>query len=381
MSIDKKTLRNIFLGIAGCILLYWLLHETERVSSVLGFFKDMLSPFVAGAILAFVLNVPMRGIENRLGKIKKPSIRRAAALTLTLLLILLVLVLVFYLLIPQVIKTAVSLYNQLSDLVQEHPVLLNWFKGDGSQGADWKSLLNQAMEWVGDGAPSLVSGAFSALGSVYTAVFNGVIAVVFAIYCLARKDILARQFRKVAYAFLPKKFCDFSIHILQLTNQTFSSFISGQCIEACILGGLFAIAMWIFRMPYVPLISVLIAITALIPIVGAFIGCAFGAFFILVGSPMQALWFVVMFLIIQQIENNVIYPKVVGKSVGLPGMWVLVSVAVGGSLMGVVGMVLMIPVVSVLYTLLREITAKRLEKREITPAEDVETPEENIASE
>lgn len=382
MSIDKKTLRSIFLGVAGCIVLYWLLHETDRVGTILRFFKDMLSPFVAGAIIAFILNVPMRGIEKRLGFIKHNGLRRGAALTLTFVLIFLVLLLIFYLLIPQVVETAIALFYQLKDLVEEHPVILSWFnQGQDSARVDWTALGNQVMSYVGKGAPTIVSGALSAIGSVYTGIFNAVIAVVFAIYCLARKDILARQFKRLAYAFLPKKFCDTSIHILQLTNQTFSNFIAGQCIEACILGCLFAIAMTIFRMPYVPLISVLIAVTALIPIVGAFVGCIIGAFFILVVSPVQALWFVVMFLIIQQLENNIIYPKVVGKSVGLPGMWVLLSVTVGGALMGVIGMVLMIPLVSVLYTLLGEITQKRLANRGLNGEQTQSATSENSPDE
>lgn len=375
MSIDKKTLRNIFLGIAGCIILSWLLHETDRVQTVLSFFKEMLSPFIAGAIIAFVLNVPMCGIEKHLGRIQKDGVRRGVALTLTILSILLVLVLIFWLLIPQVVETGVSLFYQIRDLVQKYPALLKWLQNSETESnMDWTSLMEQAMGLVGKGVPSIVNGALSAIGSVYSGIFNAVIAIVFSIYCLARKEILARQFKRVLYAFLPEKFCDTLVYILQLTNQTFSNFISGQCIEACILGCLFAVAMSIFGMPYVPLISVLIAVTALIPIVGAFAGCILGAFFILVSSPIKALWFVVMFLIIQQIENNVIYPKIVGKSVGLPGMWVLLAVTVGGALFGVIGMVLMIPVVSVLYTLMGELAQSRLMQRGIDTAKVQHTP-------
>ena len=152
---------------------------------------------------------------------------------------------------------------------------------------------------------------------------------------------------------------------MRLTNTTFSNFISGQCLEAVILGGMFAVAMLVFKMPYVALVSVIISVTALVPLVGAFVGCFLGAFFILVDNPMQAVWFVVMFLVLQQIEGNLIYPKVVGTSIGLPGMWVLVAVTVGGELMGIGGMFIMIPVVSVLYTLLREITEERLSHRNI----------------
>jgi predicted PurR-regulated permease PerM len=194
---------------------------------------------------------------------------------------------------------------------------------------------------------------------------NLVISFVFALYCLGCKEVLARQGRRLIYSFLPEHFCDETVRILRLTNSTFSNFISGQCLEAVILGAMFAVSMAIFRMPYVALVSVIISVTALVPLVGAFVGCFLGAFFILVDNPMQAVAFVAMFLILQQIEGNLIYPKVVGTSIGLPGMWVLAAVAVGGELMGVAGMFLMVPVASVLYTLMREITNTRLEERGI----------------
>ena len=328
--------------------------------------------------MAFILNVPMRGIEKRLGFIKHNGTRRAISLTLTFILILLILFAVFYLLIPQVIETVITLIERVKEILAEHPKIKEWLMmGQEGDDVNWTELFKQALDNFGAGIPTVVGGALSAIGSVYTGIFNGVIAIVFSIYCLARKDILAVQAKRLAYSFLPEKFCDNSVRVLQLTNRTFSYFISGQCIEACILGCLFAIAMTIFRMPYVPLISVLIGVTALIPIVGAFAGCVLGALFILVNNPMQAVWFVVMFLIIQQIENNVIYPKVVGKSVGLPGMWVLVSVTVGGALNGVIGMLLMIPVVSVVYTLLREITASRLAERGIDPSKLEASPKKS----
>jgi len=196
---------------------------------------------------------------------------------------------------------------------------------------------------------------------------NAVIGLVFSLYCLARKDILASQGRKILYSILPEAAADETVRILRLTNSTFSNFISGQCLEACILGGLFAVSMAIFKMPYIPLISVLIAITALVPIVGAFIGCILGAFFILVNDPIQAVLFIALFLVLQQIEGNLIYPKVVGTSIGLPGMWVLVAVTVGGEVMGIVGMLVMIPLASVCYTLLREYTSKMVQDKGIDP--------------
>ena len=375
MHVDRKTLRQVFLGVAACIVLYWLLHETERVKSVWNFIITLISPFLVGSALAFVLNVPLRGIERWFGFVKNKPTRRSISIVLTFAFVGLVIYFVFRLLLPQLIETVQNLVFQLpvflnnvvdwvKDFLAKRPEIMKWVQSNTNmEDIDWSGLVEKAVSVAGDGATAFITGVFAMIGAMFTGIFNAVISLVFAIYCLARKEILARQFRRMAYSFLPERFCDKTIRILRLTNSTFSNFISGQCVEACILGSLFAIAMSIFRMPYIPLISVLIAVTALVPIVGAFVGCVLGAFFILVNDPIQAIWFVVMFLALQQFENNVIYPKVVGKSVGLPGMWVLLAVTVGGELMGVAGMLLMIPVTSVLYSLLREITAKRLDTR------------------
>lgn len=377
MSIDKKTLRRIFWGVFACIVLYWLLHETDRVKSVWRFITGMLSPFVVGAAIAFILNVPMRGIENRLKCIKNQALRRSVSIVLTMVLIALVLFAVIMLLLPQLTETVRTLFERLpvffndvvdrvTKFVQDRPQMMEWVEANTDMANfDWSALIEKVMAFLGDSATKIIDSAFLAIGSVSAGIFNGVVSFVFAIYCLVRKEILARQARRLLYAFLPEKFCDVTIQIFRLTNKTFSNFISGQCLEALILGCMFAVAMAIFRMPYIPLVSVLIAVTALVPIVGAFVGCILGAFFILVSDPMQAVWFVIMFLVLQQIEGNLIYPKVVGSSVGLPGMWVLLAVAVGGELMGVGGMLLMIPLTSVLYTILRELTRLRLEKRGI----------------
>ena len=210
-----------------------------------------------------------------------------------------------------------------------------------------------------------MDGALNAVVRLSTGVFNAVMSLVFGIYCLARKEILARQGRRILYSLLPEKICDEVVRILRMTNSVFSNFISGQCLEAVILGCMFAVSMAIFQMPYISLISVMIAVMALVPIIGAFVGCFVGAFFIMVQNPVLAFWFVIMFLILQQIEGNMIYPRVVGTSIGLPGMWVLVAVAVGGDLMGIGGMLLMIPLTSVFYALAREFTNKRIAERGI----------------
>jgi len=377
LHIEKKTLRNIFIGVISCIVLYWILHETERVKAVFGWAKNLLSPFIIGSCLAFILNVPMRGIEGLLKGIKKPVARRLLAVLLTFVALLLIIAGVFWLLIPQLINTVQSLIPKLYNFItnaegwfegflQQNPQLMQLVLENTDFGSlNWAELARKVISVVGTSVASVLGGAFSAIGSITGGLVDGVIAIVFAIYCLFQKETLARQGRKLLYAYLPEKFSDNTVRILRLTNATFSNFLSGQCIEVCILGCMFATSMAIFRMPYIPLVSVLVAVTAFIPVVGAWVGCAFGAFLILVANPMQAVWFVVMFVVLQQIENNLIYPRVVGTSIGLSGMWVLVAVAVGGELMGVAGMFLMIPFASVLYTLLRESANKHLQAKEI----------------
>lgn len=390
MQLDKKTLRSVFLGGAGCIFLYWLLHDTERLTQFVGNVGSLISPFVVGAALAFVLNVPMRAIERWLGRVKKPGLRRGLALALTLLAVVLGLYGVFYLLLPQLGDTVESLIDSLpafftrvvqdgQEYLEKHPELMEWIvQYTNLESVNWSELIQKAVTLITNGMGTVVDTAITAVVDLGNGIFDAIMSLVFAIYAMARKETLARQFRRVLYAFVPEKVCDEVIRIMRMTNRTFSKFISGQCLEAVILGLMFAITMPIFGMPYVALISVLIAVTALIPIVGAFIGCVVGALLILVVDPVTAVWFVALFLVLQQIEGNVIYPKVVGTSIGLPGMWVLVAVVIGGDLMGIGGMLLMIPLTSVLYALLREITNKRIAAKGIDPEKLRDMPIEDF---
>ena len=385
MHLDKKLLRNLFLCAAGCVVLSWILLDTERVRALLGGVWNLISPFVVGAAIAFVFNVPMRAIELQLLSIRNEKIRRTLSMLLTVAGFALVVTFVVELLVPQIQLTVQSLQQTIPAFVErsagkimlfmeENPEIKAWvLESTNLESINWSEILRNTLKVVGDSVSSVMGSAFNVIGNVTSGIVNAVISIVFALYCLARKDILARQAKRMTYSVLPEHVSDEVIRIFRLTNTTFSSFISGQCLEALILGCLFAVAMAIFQMPYIPLVSVIIAVTALIPVVGAFVGCIVGAFFILVNDPVQALTFVAMFLVIQQLENNLIYPRVVGTSIGLPGMWVLLAVSVGGKLMGVGGMLVMIPLASVLYTLLREFTDKRLAQRNI-PAEKLENP-------
>lgn len=386
MHFDKRAMRSLFLLIAGCIVFGWLVLDTARAKTVFDTIWNLISPFIAGAGIAFIFNVPMRIIEHQLDGIHRLGIRRAFAIIMTILALILVIMFVIELLVPQIQLTWASLSekipafidrtaNNLMVIMEDYPDLRIWIQEKfNQQTLNWTNVLGNALAFLGNQISTVMGSAVIVIGSVTGALINTVVAIAFAVYCLIRKEILARQGRRILYALLPEHAVDEIIRILRLTNSTFSNFISGQCLEACILGCLFAIAMAIFKMPYIPLVSVIIGVTALIPVVGAFVGCVVGAFFILVNDPFQALTFVAMFLVIQQLENNLIYPRVVGTSIGLPGMWVLVAVTVGGGLMGVGGMLLMIPLASVCYTLAREFTDKRLAERNIPEEKLMDQP-------
>ena len=376
-------MHRIFLLIAGAIVFAWLVLDTARATVLFNRVWELFSPFAAGAAIAFIFNVPMRAIENQLGDIRKTGLRRGLAIVLTILCLVLIIMFVFELLIPQIRLTLISLSEKipafidrtaqkLVHVIEENPDLGVWIQqAFNLESLNWSNILTNILSWLANQVTTLMGGAVNVIGNVATGIVNAVIGIVFALYALSRKEILASQGRRILYSLLSERRADELIRISRLTNVTFSNFISGQCLEAVILGCLFAVVMAILKLPYIPLVSVIIAVTALIPVVGAFVGCIVGAFFILVNDPIQAVTFIAMFLVLQQLENNLIYPRVVGTSIGLPGMWVLVAVTIGGEIMGVAGMLVMIPLVSVVYTLGREFTDRRLEDRNI-PFEKLE---------
>lgn len=383
LKIDKKLSRGFWISALVFIVAYLLLRETERVRAIWNFLTNIFSPFVVGALLAFILNVLVRFFEHRLTFVKNEKARRALSICLMLLSIVLVIAAVLLLLVPQIEETIETLslqlpafYNEavelVNDILMQHPQLLQILGIEqGVADLEWMTLVEKAMDLLETSVSSILGSAVSFVGNLASGTVNALISLIFAFYCIAQKDTLARQGRKLAYALMSEKKADEAVRIGRMINSTFSNFITGQCMEAVILGLLFVPTMAILRMPYIPLICVIITVTALIPLVGAFVGCFLGAFFILVNDPGQAVAFVILFLVIQQFEGNVIYPKVVGESIGLPGMWVLLAVAVGGGLIGVAGMLLMVPLASVIYTLVREYADKRIAERNV-PQEKLE---------
>lgn len=332
----------------------------------------MAFPFLLGAAIAFVMNVPMRWIEGKIRPGKPCRWRRGVSLVLTLVAVTGIVTTVMLVVVPEFFRTLMTLQSSvpafLADLQDK---LTSWFAQYPDvvtyieqMEVDWEQLMQGVVGFLTTGAGSLLNTTFSAAKSIVSGVTAFGIGLVFAIYILLQKETLGRQTSKLVRACLPQQLADNVLRTAGLAESIFSSFLTGQCVEAVILGMMFFITLSVLRMPYELLIGVLIAFTALIPIFGAFIGCAVGAFLILMVSPMQALAFICVFLVLQQLEGNLIYPHVVGNSVGLPSIWVLVAVTLGGSMMGITGMLIFIPLVSVFYTLLREWVNERLAQKD-----------------
>ncbi len=383
MDLDRTTLKRWMLLITFTVLLLTAVQRLDVVLGVCRSLLDILSPLLTGAAFAFIFNVPMSFLERKLfPPSPKRNGRRAKyvrplSLLLTLVLIILVLMLLLLVIIPDLAASIVGLGATISDGINRtvqwaeeqfanNPQITEFLQ---ELSVDWERLLNAVVDFLRNDVGDMISSTISSTISVARILVSGVadffVSLIFSIYILLQKEKLGVQFRKALYALLPKNGADRVKEVFSLSYRVFSSFITGQCTEAVILGFMFFLAMSLFRMPYALLVSCLISITALIPIVGAFIGCGVGVFLLLLISPVQALTFLIMFLVLQQIEGNLIYPHVVGSSIGLPSIWVLAAVSIGGSLMGVTGMLLFIPLTSVLYSLFRTFIYRRLRERKL----------------
>lgn len=366
--------------ISFALVVFFILYHIKDVIGAGRMLLGILSPFLMGAGIAFVLNLPMRFLERKMTFLeKKPEYikwKRPLSLILTLCIFVGVCSVVVLLIIPALKDTGQKivatvppfLMNLVSELEKWNIPMDELEQWLNDAAINWSLVGQKVLSFVQTWSSGFFASTFGVVTSVVGVVTDVIIGVIFAIYILCSKEKLSCQFKMLCYAFLPENIADRLFYIGRLTHRTFASFFAGQCTEACILGGMFVISMGLLRIPYAMLIGILIAVTALIPIFGAFIGCATGVLLILMVNPMKALVFVILFLILQQVEGNLIYPKVVGGSIGLPGIWVLVAVSVGGSLMGVLGMILFIPLFSVGYTLLKEKTANKLKKGNV-PAE------------
>ena len=396
MDLSKMSIKKIRELIVFTALLVVALWKFDVVLSLLKTIWDIIFPFVLGGAIAFLTNVPMSFLEKKIFEnVKKKNkivrkLKRPISLILTIVLVVGVIALVMFGVIPQLTRTMGTLVTSINDFI---PQMQSWIGEFFHNNQEIMNLVDQiefdpdqAIKWgislLGNGAGNMMNTTMSAVGSIVSGVATFFIAFSFACYILFQKEKLHIQIRKVFFAFLPRQKADAFLKVCSLTYRTFANFLAGQCLEAVILGSMFVVTLSILRMPYALLIGILIAFTALIPIFGAFIGCAVGSFLIFMVNPQQAILFVIVFLVLQQIEGNLIYPHVVGESVGLPSIWVLAAVTIGGNLMGIVGMLVFIPLLSVLYTIFREFVYLRLKKQNIKQVTKTEieeyTKEEDI---
>ena len=384
-NLSIKKIRELIVFTALLVVALW---KFDVVLDVLKTIGQIIFPFILGGAIVFVINVPMSFLEKKIFEnVKKENkaarkLARPVSLLLTIVLVVGVIALVMIGVIPQLTKTMGSLMINITDFIPQIKIWIRDFFHDNREIMNLVDQVqfnpDQAIRWgislLGNGAGNMMNTTVSAVGSVVSGLATFFIAFSFACYVLFQKEKLHVQVRKVLFAFLPKQKADAFLKVCSLTYRTFANFLTGQCLEAVILGCMFVVTLSILRMPYALLIGVLIAFTALIPIFGAFIGCAVGSVLIFMVSPKQAIIFIIVFLVLQQIEGNLIYPHVVGESVGLPSIWVLAAVTIGGNLMGIVGMLVFIPLLSVVYTIFRKVVYQRLKKRHIkqVTATDIE---------
>lgn len=381
MQLSKENIQKLMFMACGCILFAWILNNIANFGVIFSGVWKLLAPFAVGGMIAFVMNLPMTKIENLLlGKKtnKERKWARAVAITITFILLLAIISFVLFLLVPELINNLKSLAEQIPGLLD---AIRTWLLNIAQDNPSWKAQIgdiannltssNSVQNIITSSLNSLMDGSKGFIMSVTSGLTTAILAVVFAIYLLGQKEYLIRGSKKLVFAFLPKKRADKAIEIASLTNKTFAGFVSGQCLEAIILSVIFFLVLFIGGFPYALLISVITFVLAFVPMLGATFSAIIGALLIFPISPIRAVMFIVLSFIIQQLENNLIYPKVVGKSVGLAGIWTLVAIIVFGSLFGVIGMIIGLPIASIAYALLGETVNKKLtEKRLRRQVED-----------
>ncbi len=380
---DEKTKSRFKYGllfVAVVAIIFVVLFNFYDSMAVVGKGIALVKPLIVGCCAAFVLNVPMRAIENLIIKMQKNAKRKLKlraveiiSIILTLVLFVLLIFIVCIVVIPRISESVVSLYNTVMEGYPKILAQIEEFGIDTSFVDEWINKLNveKIVGTLTDNAKNIFDTVTSAASSVAGIAFNAVTGAVLAIYILSNKRTLSRQVKRLLYAFLKRKTADRICSVAKLASDTFSGFFAGQTKECCILFMMFLVVLGIFGYPYAGVISLVIAVLAVVPYVGAFVGCAVGVLLLLmVMSPIRVLWFVVIFLVVQQIENQFVYPKVVGKSVGLPPMWTLLAALLGGKLFGIIGLLFFIPFTSVIYTILQENMRKRLKKKDIVVCED-----------
>ena len=383
---DKKLFRSLILLITYAVVLVAVIVKLDAVGGWLGGVLAAFQPLIAGLVIAFILDRPCNFFARQYEKALSGRARRAArplaVVTAYLVVILFVAVLVA-LVVPELTHSIEMFIGNIGTYAANFQDLYDWVVAkldleqlaslDLSSGISdtLKDLLTGALDTLTNTLPHLVTMT----GVVVSGVVTGVLALVFSIYMLSGAPRLTAQCRRLVKAYLPPQVSAPVLSVARLTVDTFSKYVNGQLVEACILGGLCFIGMCIFRFDYAPLISVIIGVSALIPIAGSYLGAGVAVLLLVMIRPMEAFWFLVFLVTLQQLEGNLIYPRVVGTTMGLPGIWVLAAVTVGGSLLGLAGMVVSVPIAAVAYTLLKNDLRSRLSAQGTSPAPDGSGPE------
>lgn len=361
MKIEWKTCLRVGVSI---FLLYLCINYWSVVAGFLSAAVGAASPLIVGGVIAYLVNILMRLYERHyFPKAKKKWLiksRRPVCMTFAFVTLVAVVALVVWLVVPQLISCVQLIISEVPDAIKS---IVKWLDSmnvlpknieETLTAIDWKSQIGQIANFLASGVGSVTDIVVGTVSSVFSGIVTSLIGVIFAIYILSGKDTLGRQFDRVMKHFLPEKHYSKLTHTLGVADDCFRRYIVGQCTEAVILGVLCALGMMILKLPYAAMIGALVAFTALIPVAGAYIGAAVGALMIFTVSPVKVIVFLVFLVILQQLEGNLVYPRVVGSSMGLPGIWVLAAVTVGGGVMGVMGMLLGVPLAAVAYRLLRE---------------------------
>lgn len=376
MNLEQDVIREIKKLIVFTAVIFLCIWKYEVVFRIIHWIMDVIMPFLIGGAIAFIIGIPANYIEKKLLRKKKKWINKYARFIgiLTVIICVLVFFNVFLIVVlPELGSTLLCLGDSMQIFlngVEEKSRIVF----DGNKEIlqyiekiefDWNRLAKMGIELISHGTGQILGSAVDMIRGIVQGVATFFIAFVFACYVLWQREKLAIQGKKVMYALIPEGKAEAVIEVLELSGRTFAGFLTGQCVEALILGSIFGIVLLIFQMPYALLISAVITVTALVPVFGAFVGCAVGSLLIFIENPSKVIWFLVIFVVLQQIEGNLIYPKVVGNSVGLPSIWVLAAVTVGGKIMGVIGILIFIPIASVSYALFREVIYLLLKKRNV----------------
>lgn len=381
MELDKENIKKILSIIVFCFFLLLCTMYIKTILAVLGYIISLLSPLIIGGCIAFVLNILLQVLEQLWDKIIKNNkskvykFKRPVTVLFTYAIIFFTLYLVMFLIVPEISRSFAKIAQSLpeffeglrdNNLVIDISSNLNIDLNDlPASNIDWNKLSEQATKFLSSSGSTFFNTTLNITTSIFGVISTLGLSLVFSVYMLLQKEKLSDQFTRLVYAFFNREYVSHIINVGRLSSTVFSNFVKGQLIEAIIIGVMCYIGMIVLGMPYATMVSTLVGFTALIPVVGAFLGTGIGALLILLVNPIQALWFVIYIIIIQQIDGNFIYPRVVGKSVGLPSLWVLAAVVIGGSANGILGMLLGVPIFSILYSILKSIVDGRLAKNPI----------------